>query len=107
MTRTANAMAQTVNREITVVDPSGHVWREPTSLARRVDTLRGKTVGLLDDGVQDSHIVLERIGELLQEHNGVDQVILKRKPNLSARVPPDMYEELKAQVDFMVIGVGA
>ena len=100
-------MVQTANQDITVVDPSGHVWREPTSLARRVESLRGKTVGLLDDGVQDSHIVLERIGELLQEHNGVDQVILKRKPNLSARVPPDMYEELKARVDFMVIGVGA
>ena len=100
-------MVQTVNREITVVDPSGHVWREPTSLARRVESFRGKTVGLLDDGVQDSHIVLERIGELLQERNGVDRTVLMRKPNLSARVPPDMYEELKAQVDFMVIGVGA
>lgn len=100
-------MVQTVNREITVVDPSGHVWREPASLARRVESFRGKTVGLLDDGVQDSHIVLERIGELLQERNEVDRVILKRKPNLSARVPQDMYEELKAQVDFMVIGVGA
>ena len=32
---------------------------------------------------------------------------LMRKPNLSARVPQDMYEELKSQVDFMVIGVGA
>lgn len=100
-------MAQTAKPDITVVDPSGHVWREPTSLARRVDSLRGKTVGLLDDGVQDSHIVLERIGELLQERNGVDRTVLMRKPNLSARVPPDMYEELKAQVDFMVIGVGA
>lgn len=100
-------MAQTVKREITVVDPSGHVWREPTGLARRVESLRGKTVGLLDDGVQASHIVLERIGELLQERNGVDRTVLMRKPNLSARVPPDMYEELKAQVDFMVIGVGA
>ncbi len=100
-------MAQTMNQDITVVDPSGHVWREPTSLARRVESLRGKTVGLLDDGVQDSHIVLERIGELLQERNGVDRTVLMRKPNLSARVPPDMYEELKAQVDFMVIGVGA
>ena len=100
-------MVQTLKREITVIDPSGHVRREPTALARRVESFEGKTVGLLDDGVSDSHIVLERIGELLQERNGVGRVILMRKPNLSARVPPDMYEELKAQVDFMVIGVGA
>ena len=100
-------MVQTLRREIVVVDPSGHVWREPTSLAKRVESFEGKTVGLLDDGVSASHIVLERIGELLQERNGVGRVILMRKPNLSARVPQDMYEELKSQVDFMVIGVGA
>ena len=100
-------MVQTVKREITVIDPSGHVWREPTGLAKRVESFGGKTVGLLDDGVSNSHIVLERIGELLQEWNEVGRVILKRKPNLSARVPQDMYEELRAQVDFMVIGVGA
>ena len=100
-------MVQTLRREIVVVDPSGHVWRELTSLAKRVESFEGKTVGLLDDGVSASHIVLERIGELLQERNGVGRVILMRKPNLSARVPQDMYEELKSQVDFMVIGVGA
>jgi hypothetical protein len=100
-------MVQTLKGQVVIVDPSGHLWREPTSLAKRVDSFEGKTVGLLDDGVAGSHILLERIGELLQERNGVGRVVLVRKPNLSARVPKAMYEDLKAQVDFMVVGVGA
>jgi hypothetical protein len=91
----------------TILDPAGHVWEPVTGLAPRVTEFKGKTVGLLDDGIMQSGVVMARMGELLQEKYGVGEVVLRRKPNLSAPAPKAMFEELLAEADFIVVGVGA
>ena len=93
-------------RTVTVLDPSGHVFQEDVGLARRLDDLAGRKVGLLDDGLAFSDAFLERIGELLEERAGVGAVISLQKPNLSAPAPKSMIEDLVNGVDFAVVGVG-
>ncbi len=91
---------------VMVLDPSGFVEQETLSLAPRIGDLKGKTVGLLDDGLPHADALLDRIGELLQERYGVGKVVKIRKPNLSLPSPAAMLEKLKAEVDFAVVGVG-
>ncbi|MCL0102225.1 hypothetical protein M1O29_03990, partial [Dehalococcoidia bacterium] len=91
----------------TILDPSGHVWTPPTGIAPRVTDFEGKTVGLLDDGIMHSGVTMARIGELLRERHGVANIVSRRKPNLSAPAPKEMYQALKEEADFVVVGVGA
>ena len=92
---------------IVVLDPSGPIYKQPTSLAPRINDLRGKTVGLMDDTAPGSNILLEQVGILLRERYGVAKVIQRRKPNLSLPAPKAMIEQFKSEVDCMVVGVGA
>ncbi len=89
-----------------VLDPSGYVEQEAQGLAPRIGQVRGKTVGLLDDGLPHADALLDRIGELLVEKHGVAKVIKIQKPNLSLPSPGPLLEKLKAEVDFVVVGVG-
>ena len=94
------------NGQVIVLDPSSYVETEDLELAPRTADLRGKTVGLLDDGLAHSDAILERIGELLENKHGVGTVIQKQKPNLSLPTPAPLFKELVNEVDFMVVGVG-
>lgn len=93
-------------KQVMVLDPSGHVDVESVGLAPRVRDLEGKTAGLLDDGLPLADALLDRVGELLREQHGVAKVLRWQKPNLSTPAPAGMLAELKAQVDFVVVGVG-
>jgi hypothetical protein len=92
--------------KVRVLDPSGYVQTKALRLAPRLESLHGKTVGLLDDGLPNANTMLDRIAQLLQETHGVASVVNRRKPNLSAPAPKALFEELKAQVDFVVVGLG-
>jgi len=91
----------------TILDPSGHAWTPVMGIAPRVTEFQGKTVGLLDDGIMHSGVTMARIGELLQERHGVAKIVSRRKPNLSAPAPKEMYQAIMEEADFVVVGVGA
>jgi len=93
-------------RQVMVLDPSGYVDVEAVGLAPRVRDLAGKTAGLLDDGLPLADVLLDRIGELLREQHGVAKVVRRQKPNLSSPAPASLLDGLKAEVDFVVVGVG-
>ena len=96
----------TTELRVMVLDPSGYVEQEAMGLAPRIGELRGKTVGLLDDGLPFADALLDRIGELLQEKYGVAKVLKYPKPNLSLPSPGPLLDKLKLEVDFAVVGVG-
>lgn len=94
------------NKQIMILDPSSYVDTVELGLAPRTGDLRGKKVGLLDDGLAHSDALLERIGELLEESHEVGRVIQRQKPNLSLPAPATLFNELVEEVDFMIVGVG-
>ena len=94
------------NGTVLVLDPSGYLEDRILGMAPRPGDLRGKTLGVLDDTLAFSDVLLERIAAALQEQHGIAKVVTVRKPNLSAPTPALVLERLMAEVDVALVGVG-
>lgn len=96
--------------KVVFLNPQGEAQyeREGRELAPRLESLKGKTLGFLDDGfggtVPDS---MKRLRELATEkHEGV-KVVYRVKPNLGSPSPPVLIEELAKTCDAVIVGVCA
>jgi hypothetical protein len=91
-----------------VLNPEG---KARTSAARvaalpRFAVLSGKTIGLLDNSKPNADKLEERFAELLRERLGVAKVIARRKITAQAGAPKEFLDELAAQADFVLSGLG-
>jgi hypothetical protein len=68
--------------------------------------LRGKTIGLLDNSKPNADKLEERLAERLKERLGVKNVIIRRKITAQAGAPKEYLDELAAQADFVLSGLG-
>jgi hypothetical protein len=92
-----------------IMDPTGRTQGEAKAgleLAPRPTDLSAASVGLLENGKQNARLLLEEVAELLRERHGVGDVRLRRKEVFSAPAPPELVDELSADSDVVVIGVG-
>ncbi len=91
--------------QIELLDPRGEVDVQSDPIAPRIETLEGKTIGLLDNSKSNAKILLEEIGELLQSEYGVEKLVYKRKDK--SPVPADdIADQLHAQCDAVVNAYG-
>lgn len=82
-----------------LVNPFDETKREPGRPAPRLDTLRGKTVALLDISKPGGSIFLDRLEKLLLEKHGVARVIREAKPTFTKPAPPEVLDRIRrAQV---------
>jgi hypothetical protein len=92
-----------------ILDPTGLSTR-PTApaftLAGRPADLSGAKIGLLENGKQNARRFLEDVAALLRERYGAGEVQLRRKEIFSQPAPPELVDELSAQSDVVVIGIG-
>ena len=58
-----------------VVHPAAEDVPETYSLAPRLATLQGTTLGLIDNHKRNTNVYLEELGRLLQAHYGVARVV--------------------------------
>ncbi len=91
-----------------VLSPEG---KAQSSAARvgavsRFSDLRGKVVGLLDNSKPNADKLGERFEELLREKYGVSGVIKRRKLTAQEGAPKHFLDELAAQADFVLSGLG-
>ncbi len=77
-----------------ILDPVGFTEKAPKPLAPRLESLRGKTVGLLDIGFPNGNLFLDRVEELLRERYGVVRVIRRAKPSPARPARKEVREEL-------------
>ena len=92
-----------------ILDPTGLSTRETTpafTLAPRPANLTGVKIGLLENGKQNARRLLEDVADVLRERHGAGEVALRRKEIFSQPAPPELVDELSAQSDVVVIGVG-
>ena len=61
----------------------------------RLDTLRGKKIGLLDISKSGGSIFLDRLEELLKSKYGVAEVVRLRKPTYTKNAPGPVMEQLR------------
>jgi len=72
----------------------------------RFPDLCGKVVGLLDNSKPNADKLEERFAESLKEKFGVAKVITRRKITAQQGAPKQYLDELAAQADFVLSGLG-
>ena len=91
-----------------VLSPEG---KAQTSAARvaglpQFTDLRGKVLGLLDNSKPNADKLAERFADLLKEKYGVASVITRRKLTAQQGAPKQYLDELAAQADIVLSGLG-
>ncbi len=85
-----------------ILDPTGDLRRTPTALAPRLDTLRGKTVCLLDISKPKGNFFLDEIEARLIEDHGVGRVIRRSKPTYTRPCPEQLAASITAEADCVI-----
>lgn len=76
------------------------------SLAPGLDTLQGKTIGILSNQKVNADAVLEAIGAAIQQKFNIARVIKRTKRIQSQPAPRDLMDDLVSSFDAIVHGVG-
>ena len=91
-----------------VLSPEGNA--RPSQLhvpvLQKFSDLNGKVVGFLDNGKPNGDLLQERFVELLKQSYNVTAVIRRRKISAQQAAPKQHIEDLSAQADFIINGLG-
>src|SRR3546814_289231 len=88
------------------LDPAGGAKAEQFDIAPKLESLQGKRLGLLDNSKTNAEKYLKMVGKILVDRYGVAEVKLFRKDALSKPAPAEVLDELVANCDFAVTGIG-
>ena len=88
-----------------VLDPTPENVAPLGQKAPRLDTLRGKTVGLISNGKEGSKGFFAHIEDVLRREHGVADVVIRTKPNYSAPAPAGIVAEIRSW-DAVISGIG-
>jgi hypothetical protein len=96
-----------VGGKLTVLNPLGYPPKvSPKALAPRLDSLNGKTVYLVDCRFDDSDVFLGQVQGWLAEHLPQVTTRLVRLSSNYLRDDPATWEEIRANGDAALVGVG-
>jgi hypothetical protein len=85
-----------------ILDPTGELPLAPTPLSPRLDTLRGKTVCLLDISKPKGSFFLDELERCLLAEHGVGRVVRHVKPTFSRPAPADLVARIAGEADLVV-----
>ena len=91
---------------LVVLDPTVLPLPVHASMARRQHTLDGMTIGLLANGKRNADKLLDKVGALLAEHYQIKGFVVRNKGSANRPCPPNLLQELLAQCDALLTGVG-
>lgn len=91
-----------------VLSPEGKAKSSAAKIApvARFTSLQGRIIGVLDNSKPNADKLAERLAALLRERYGVAKVITRRKLTAQQGAPKQYIEELAAQTDFVLAGLG-
>jgi hypothetical protein len=84
--------------------PIGAVDTQSKKLAPRMQSVRGKRIGILDNCKEFADIVLSGVADVLRSEHGVTEVKVWQKSYLG--IPSPYAQEMAAQCDAVINGVG-
>lgn len=88
-----------------LMSPVGVHIAERAPIARRLKTLRGARIGLLDNTKKNADRLLAAVGEILVRDHGVIELVSRRKISSSPAAPDEMLDEL-ARCDAVINAYG-
>lgn len=89
-----------------LLNPEGSSQEGRAPLAPRPGNLNGKTIGLLSNSKLNADAVLYAIGELLAQRFDVKELVHHTKPSFSLPAPDATVDEMVAECDVVLAGVG-
>jgi hypothetical protein len=90
---------------IELLSPAAVVAGKAVPLARRVPTLAGRVVGLLNNSKSGTRPFLDRVEELLLSAHGVSRIIRYDKKAAALPVPDEMLEAATRACDVVINGI--
>jgi hypothetical protein len=91
---------------LTVLVPTNEAEPGRASLAHRPPSLDGLRLGVLDNGKPNSDRLLEALVAGLTRSTGLRTSVWRRKPAIGRLAPAAIVDELVAEADVVVTGVG-
>lgn len=79
-----------------LVNPLDETVRVQGKPAPRLETLAGKTIGLLDISKPGGSVFLDHLERLLKERHGAARVVRAMKPTFTKPAPPTVIDHLMA-----------
>jgi hypothetical protein len=91
-----------------VLSPEGKAQSSAAKVAGlpQFADLHGKVIGLLDNSKPNADKLGDRFEQLLREKYGVAGVVKRRKLTAQQGAPKQYLDELAAQADFILSGLG-
>ena len=92
---------------IKFLDPRATLNPKDRPLITGLDSLEGKTIGIIDNGQSNSTSMFYELAQLIKERLGVAEVLFKTKPTHMQGAPKPMMEEILSRCDAVITGLGA
>ncbi len=89
-----------------LLDPTVEQPAQSVSFAPRPSALAGKRVALIENTKFNSDRLLEKIGNILKQEQGIAEWKIFRKHNSGVPAHKEIIDEVKAGYDLVVAGVG-
>jgi hypothetical protein len=99
------AVTEPAAKQVTYLDPTGHVYTEERQMSRRITEVRGSVAALLDNGNDTSNFFFRGLAKVLQEEFGVSKIIMETKFTSTKPADQEMINSMSEEADFMVAGV--
>lgn len=92
-------------RTITLLEPAANTITKAIPLAKRLESLNNKAIGILWNTKPNGDILLRRIQEVISEKFGLSESIWRKKP-LSDRAATYEIKDLALSAHFIINGPG-
>ena len=99
-------MALDTRKQHMLVDPVTQPIAASFTGAPRLKDLKGKRVGLIDDGKPNGKELLEELADLLKARYGVAEVTYHRKPSASKPADPEIIAQMGKECDYAIVAIG-
>ena len=101
------ALAATADPAITVLSPMGKPPAiQMLAMAPRLDTLKGKTIYVVDDGFVGGDVLLNEIVAWFGRNMPEVKAVYRRKAGGFTADDPVLWAEIKEKGDAMIMGMG-
>jgi len=90
-----------------MLDPRGSTNIKDRTIVPGIETLKGKVIGIIDNGQSNSTTMFQELAKLVQERFETKQVIFRTKPTHMQGAPKPIMEEMLSRCDAVITGLGA
>ena len=100
-------MSDKVEPGVVLVDPTGHINNEVgLQISPRLDDLRGKRLGLLDNTKANAEIILRKIANILNAKYEFSDIYYTKKHSSNLPPKPEILSDIHRKADIVIAGIG-